>query len=184
MKLEYGKYIIDAEPARTAELYASLPPCLLRCSCPGCQNFLKSSRSYASELEAALAPLGIDFANPWEISVLHAEGETVAYSAVYRAYGRRVRAPKLYDTQTNEIGTINVIRPSAFWEINSALKLDFQKAARGELLVRLTAELPWVMETLNCFYSAPARRAERPPRSRAARVMAAAKRFGKAVKKE
>ncbi len=183
MKLEYGKYIIDAEPARTAELYASLPPCLSRCACPACQNFLKAARAHAAELEAALAPLGIDPQNPWEISVLFAEGEILTYRAVYGAYGRRVRAPKLYDVQTNELGTINVIRPSAFWEISPALKLDFQRGARGELAVRLTARLPWVMQTLSCFYSGPVRRVEKSPMSRAARVRAAAEKIARAVKK-
>lgn len=176
-KLLFGDYMIGVDLAATREYYAAQPNYLVKCSCPGCQNFFKSAAAHKDELEEAFGSLGADWKKPETIEVIYAAEARVIYEAVYKLRGKRLKAPKLYKVHKNELGSIYVQNPKALWEMNGCMTLMFKKGERGKIEARLRAELPWVMETLGCVYDEAAR-IERPKKSRITRIVDAAKKIG------
>ena len=176
-KLLFGNYMIGADISATREYYGAQPNYLVKCACPGCQNFFKSAEERKDELEAVFGSLGADWKKPETIEVIFAAETGIVYEAVYKLRGKRLKAPKLYKVHKNELGSIYVQNPQALWDMNECMSLRFQKGGSGEIEARLRAELPWAMETLGCVYDGAAQ-IERPGKSRITRIVDAAKKIG------
>lgn len=172
-KLSLAGYTVAVDPAATRAYYAAQPNSLVRCSCPGCQNFFKSIGPYKGELAAALGILGIDGAKPDSVEVLYAAKNRVVYEAVYKFVGKKLKGPKLYKVHKNELGSIYVFNPEARYRLNENMSFALRRAGERETEAVLTAELPWVMETLGCIYD-EAEKIEKPKKSRLTRIIEAA----------
>lgn len=182
-KFTFGEYIIGAEPEKTMARYNSMGPYFLKCTCPGCQNFFKSAAACGDELSMYMEFLGADWKKPEEINVLYSGGGRLIYGVTYKIYGKRLRAPKIYSVKKNELGSIRIQNPDALYAINEKMRLMFVKSGKNEVTVQLTAELPWVMETMNCIYDSGGGRIEKPLPRRSARILGAVKSVIREIKR-
>ncbi|MGN1098147.1 MAG: hypothetical protein ACI4SS_04560 [Clostridia bacterium] len=178
----FGEYVICADSAKTRRLYDKRGPHFLKCACPGCQNFFKSVKPYRNEIEAYLSPLGIEWSKPDEIRVLCAAGGSVTYGVTYSFYGKRKSAPQKWTTEKNEMGSINVRNPSSVFKIDEVLSFSFRKCGRGRTMIEIRAELPWVMETLNCIYDDTVSEYAKKIPNRAERIYRAARTIAGGIK--
>ncbi len=161
-KIVFDRYKIIADPEKTKLIYNRRGPHLLKCSCPGCQNFFKAVSPYEDELNAALSVLGIAWDKPDSLRVRYAADDEVVYDAAYSFVGEILNAPKQWTTAKNELGKIRTRVPDADRLLNERMKLSFRKGKGGKAVLRLTAALPWEMETLNCIYDPKVHTAVKP----------------------
>ena len=183
-ELTYGRYIIDPSPARTRGLYKKRGPHLYRCSCPGCQNFFKSIVPYRDELAAAVSPLGISWDKPDKITVEGAADGEVFYAVSYSFYGFCKGLPSRWTTEKNELGTINLHVEGGLYRLNERLNFAFIPIGKEKLRLEVTAELPWLMETLNCIYDPAVTDPEKRQSFRAKRIYLAARHIIDSIKEE
>ncbi len=151
-KFVFGEFVLSADVKSTREHSSASGPYFAKCCCIGCQNFFKSAAPYKNELEAALSPLGLDWKKPLGIEVLYAKDKKLLYKVVYIIQGKRIAAPKIYETAENEIGRIKIFRPESCWQINEKMSAVFHRGGKDKIVLELRAELPWVMETVGCVY--------------------------------
>lgn len=182
-ELSYGVYRIKPDTKKTRLLYQRRGPHLLRCSCPGCQNFFRSVPPYQNELAASLAPLGIAWDKPDRIEVSNANRDSLTYTIRYSFYGSAPQCPHQWETTKNELGSINIRNPRAVYELNNCMSFVFTPAKNGKLRLYVTASLPWLMETLNCIYSPDVSRPEKKIPSRGKRIFSAVKHIYSELKK-
>ncbi len=170
MKLKYGKALIEPDTGRNRQAYGRRKPPLLRCACPGCQNFFRSAKPFADDMADLLAPLGILWSKPDKIEVIGAKDGEVSYRAVYTFYGKAALPPAWLIVEKNEAGVIRLRNPEAVYEFNDRLSFVFSSLKSGRLRLEVRLRLPWVMETINCIYSNDAEKPEKAIPSRAARL--------------
>lgn len=181
-ELRYGKYIIFPSAAKNQELYRRRGPHLAKCACPGCQNFFKAAAPYRAELEAAAAPLGVSWDKPDFIEVLDARDGSVFYRLRYTFFGTG-ELPKKWSSEKTALGSVNLRTPEADYRLNEAMRFSFSRAGEKRLCLELRAELPWLMETLNCIYDFSVKKDIKPQPSRLTRIYRSARHIYDAVKK-
>lgn len=172
----FGEFVLSIDVKGTREQNAASEPYFARCCCIGCQNFFKSAEPYKNELEAALFPMGLDWKNPLGVEVLCAKEKRLLYRALYIIRGKRVAAPKIYETAENEIGRIRIFRPESCWQINEKMSAVFHRGGKDKIVLELRAELPWVMETVGCVYD-PSEKVILPRPRRIGRIIKAVKKI-------
>lgn len=183
-ELSYGQYRIIPSPAKTRKLYLRRGPHMQRCSCPGCQNFFKSIIPYRDELAAALAPMGIAWDKPDSITVKGADHEEVFYIVNYSLYAAGEELPAKWRTEKTDLGTINLPAEGGIYNLNEKMSFSFTPAGRKKLRLEVTAELPWLMETLNCVYDPSVIKVNKDQPLRIQRIYRAAKHIIDSIKEE
>ncbi len=167
--LSYGKYTIYPRPRKTGGIYRRRGPHLLKCACPGCQNFFKAITPYIAELDASTAPLGIAWNKPDSIQVLDASRGQVYYKIDYSFYGTG-ELPAKWHTEKTALGTVNLRLPNSVYRLNEEMSFEFFRAGKERLRLEVSARLPWVMETMNCIYDPSEKAVAKKLPGRAARI--------------
>ncbi len=173
-KYVFGEYIIGAEPERTKAYYKNEKPYFAKCTCPACQNFFKNAKEREESFSVYTEMLGIDWEKPRKVDALYSKNEKVYYAVYYKFYGKMCKAQKLYTVEKNDLGSIRIENRNALFEIDDKMSLAFLKSQKNTLMLRMYAELPWSMETLDCFYDETVKTPEKRLPSRGRRILSAA----------
>ncbi len=182
MKLRYGKALIEPDTGRNRQAYGRRKPPLLKCACPGCQNFFRSVKPYINELTAMLAPLGILWSKPDKIEVAGTENDELNYRVVYTFWGKASLPRPWLTAEKNGTGAIRLRNPDSVYVFSDRISFVFSLLKSGRLRLELSIRLPWVMETINCIYSEPPEKLEKPLPSRAVRLWRTGKYIYKQLK--
>lgn len=159
MRLEFGQFIIDADPEGTRVYYQTDPG--ITCTCSGCRNYARAAAGFPPELLDFFRALGIDPQKPAEVYVncTRADGR-LWYGGFYHLRGTLLQG----EGGWRPVSADETSRISA-WDRESCYRAaeDFyvaftQEAAlvdpdfpRPVLQLELDAAIPWLLEEENDY---------------------------------
>lgn len=154
MIFQQGVYLIDHDPERTREFYATASDTL--CDCSGCRNFRASVDRMPEALRTFLQQFGIDPAKPAEMSAVYAPAkDELCYNGFYHLCGE-IRQGRDAFIQTGERSfeldqkyILSFGDESVWFRPDCALiDPDFPRpAVQAEVIF----QLPWVLEEENTY---------------------------------
>ena len=157
MRLEFGQFIINADPEGTRAYYETDPG--ITCTCSGCRNYARAAAVFPAELLAFFHALGIDPQKPAEVYVncTQADGR-LWYGGFYHLQGRLLRGEGgWYTVAAGETSRTRAWDGEscylaaedfrvAFTEDTALVAPDFP---RPVLQLEIDAALPWLLEEEN-----------------------------------
>ena len=154
MIFQEGVYLIEHDPARTRDFYATASDTL--CDCSGCRNFRAAVSQMPEALRSFLEQFGIDLAKPAEMSVLNAIGrDELCYDGFYHLCGQlREGAEPFIQTgersfQLDQRYVITLDEVQLWFRPDCALMdPDFPRPA---IQLEVIFNLPWVLVEENTY---------------------------------
>ena len=159
MRLEFGHFVIDADPERTQACYQTDPG--IGCECSGCRNFERAAGAFPEELQEFFRVLGIDPAKPAEVYVnCTQEDGRLWYGGFYHLCGTLVQGEGGWHTVSKDANTktsawdrescwaVDEHFHVAFTEDIALLEPSFPEPA---LQLEIDASLPWLLEEENDY---------------------------------
>ena len=154
MIFQEGVYLIEHNPARTRNFYATASDTL--CDCSGCRNFRAAVSQMPEALRSFLEQFGIDPAKPAEMSVLNAIGrDELCYDGFYHLCGQLREGTEPFiqtgerSFQLDQRYVITLDEVQLWFRPDCALMdPDFPRPA---IQLEVTFNLPWVLEEENTY---------------------------------
>ena len=154
MIFQEGVYLIDHDPARSRDFYATASDTL--CDCSGCRNFRAAVSQMPEALGSFLEQFGIDPAKPAEMSVLcTVTKDKLCYDGFYHLCGQLREGPEPFiqtgerSFQLDQRYVITLDEVQLWFRPDCALMdPDFPRPA---IQLEVTFNLPWVLVEENTY---------------------------------
>ena len=154
MIFQEGVYLIEHDPARTRDFYATASDTL--CDCSGCRNFRAAVSQMPEALRSFLEQFGIDPAKPAEMSVLcTVTKDKLCYNGFYHLCSQIQEGSEPF-IQTGErafqLGQRYVITLDEvqLWVRPDCALMD-PDFPRPAIQLEVIFNLPWVLEEENTY---------------------------------
>ena len=159
MRLEFGQFVIDADPERTRAYYETDPG--ITCTCSGCRNYARAAEAFPEGLRDFFRTLGIDSKKPAEVYVNCTQKDgTLFYAGFYHLCGKLVQGQGGWHTVvSDDTGKTSAWDRESCYPVADGFLIAFTEDAalvapdfpRPVLQLEIDASLPWLLEEENDY---------------------------------
>ncbi len=159
MRLEFGPFVLDADPGRTRAYYETDPG--IGCECAGCRNYKRAVAELPAAVRDFFSALGIDPAKPAEVYVNCTNADrTLWYGGFYHLCGTLIQGQGGWHViASDETGRTSAWDRESCWPVDERFHVAFTKDIallepgfpQPVLQLEIDASLPWLLEEENNY---------------------------------